>query len=202
MAAAFSYVDPVLELFYLFVSWLLASVPFGYAFAALYADVDLTQHGSGNIGATNANRVVGRGIGAATLAADFAKGWLPVVLTPVFFEQSWMPGLVAVVAFVGHCWTPYLDWRGGKGVATTAGGLAALAPLPVLLAAALWLGVVVGLKRSSLGALAAAVALPLLVLWLERDAFGVTLLLAVGVVLRHRENIERLMEGREHGLGA
>lgn len=192
----------MLELFYLFLTWLLASLPFGYAFAALYADVDLTAHGSGNIGATNAHRVVGKGIGAATLACDFLKGWLPVVLAPVFFDHTWFPGAVAVVAFIGHCWTPYLDWRGGKGVATTAGAIMALAPWPTLLTMGVWVGVVAATKRSSLGALVAAVALPLLVLWLEPSAFGVTLLLAIGVTLRHKENIERLLAGSERGLGA
>lgn len=192
----------MLELYYLFLTYLLASVPTGYLLAALYADVDLRTQGSGNIGATNAGRVVGTGVALVTLAGDAFKGWLPVMLASWLNPSGWFLGAVAVTAFLGHCYSGYLEFRGGKGVATVAGVMLALAPGATLLAALIWAGVVAGTRRSSLGALVAAGLLPLLVWWLSTEWLLLTLILAAGVVSRHRENIERLMAGSERGLGA
>lgn len=183
--------------FYLLLTWLLASVPTGPILALLYADVDLTAHGSGNIGATNANRVLGRGIGIATLVGDLVKGFLPVALAPMVGAGEIFPGIVAIVAFLGHCFSPYLAFRGGKGVATTAGAMLALAPLPTGLTVAGW-ALIVGLtKKSSLGALAAVFLLPLLVAWLAPKLTVVTLILAFGVAIRHLDNVRRLLAGTE-----
>lgn len=187
----------MLVIFYLLLTYMLASIPTGAILATLYADVDLRQHGSGNIGATNATRVVGRGIGVATFAGDLLKGYLPVALAPLLWPDPLFVDATALVAFAGHCWSAYLGFRGGKGVATSAGAMLALAPLPTALTAAGWLGVVALTKKSSLGALVCVFLLPLLVAWLEPGRVWVTLLLALGVALRHVDNVRRLLSGTE-----
>lgn len=187
----------MLALFYLLLTYMVASIPTGAILSALYADVDLSQHGSGNIGATNAARVVGRGVGIATLVGDTLKGFLPVALAPLVWSAPWFQEATALVAFVGHCWSAYLVFRGGKGVATTAGAMLALAPLPTGLTILAWGGVVAVTRKSSLGALSCVFLLPLLVAWLEPAHGFVTLLLALGVALRHVDNVRRLISGTE-----
>ena len=187
----------MLALFYLLLTYMVASVPTGLVLGALLADVDITAHGSGNIGATNANRVLGRRVGALTLAGDFLKGFLPVALAGWVDAPGWYPGAVALVAFAGHCWSAYLCFRGGKGVATSAGAMAALAPVPTLLAALAWGAVVAATRRSSVGALVSIAALPLAVAWLAPAWLWCTGLLCIGVLARHHENIQRLMAGTE-----
>ena len=182
---------------YLLLTWLLASFPTGVVAGTLLADVDVRTLGSGNIGATNVHRVLGRGLGALTLVGDMLKGLLPVLVAPLVVEARWYAGLVGLVAFAGHCWSGFLDFRGGKGVATGSGAMLALAPLPTLLAASVW-GLVLAIKRrSSLAGLAAAVCLVPLTAWLQPDAAWVAFLLSAGILLRHSDNIRRLREGTE-----
>ena len=125
-------------LFVLF-TYLVAAVPTGPILATLYADVDITATGSGNTGATNVHRVLGPRFGLATLFGDLAKGCIPVLLAHLVAEPAWYPGVVALAAFAGHCWPAYLEFKGGKGVATAAGALLALAPFIALLTAGAWM---------------------------------------------------------------
>jgi glycerol-3-phosphate acyltransferase PlsY len=187
----------MLGAFYLALTYLVASIPTGVVLGTLFADVDVTRHGSGNIGATNVTRVLGRGFGAATLAGDVLKGFVPVALAPLVYESHAMIGIVAMVAFAGHCWSAYLDFRGGKGVATAAGGMLAVAPFSTLLAAIVWMLVFMVWRKASLGALVAAGALPVLVAFFRPDALWVTVALGAGVGWRHKENVRRLLAGTE-----
>lgn len=182
---------------YLVLTYLLASIPTGPILSSLYADMDVTQHGSGNIGATNVHRVLGARFGVATLAGDILKGFLPVFVAPLAAEPAWFPPLVAVVAFIGHCWPAYLEFRGGKGVATVAGVLAALSPLIALFAAIIWMIIFLALRRSSVAGLAAAVAIPILFAALEPDALWAGAILCIGLIQRHRDNIQRILSGEE-----
>jgi glycerol-3-phosphate acyltransferase PlsY len=184
-------------LVYLLLTYMLASIPTGPILATLYADTDVTAHGSGNIGATNVNRVLGRRFAVPTLAGDLLKGLLPVAAAPWVLDNAWFPGLVGLVAFSGHCWSAYLSFRGGKGVATAAGVIFALTPLAALLVATAWGATVMFTKRASLGALVGAVALPSVVGGLHPDLLWVALLLGLGVLLRHRSNLSRLIAGLE-----
>lgn len=182
---------------FLLLTYLVASIPTGPILAALYADVDVTLHGSGNIGATNVHRVLGAKFGGATLAGDLAKGCIPVLLAPMVSDTPWFPGVVAITAFIGHCWSAYLEFRGGKGVATAAGALLALSPLVALFTAMVWMVTFLTIKRSSVAALAATAALPVLAAWLQPDQLWVCVVLALGVLQRHRDNIDRLLSGYE-----
>ncbi len=182
---------------YLLLTYMLASIPTGPILATLYADTDVTAHGSGNIGATNVNRVLGRRFAVPTLAGDALKGFVPVFAASWVLDTPWFPGLVGLVAFSGHCWSAYLNFKGGKGVATAAGVTLALAPLSALLVATAWGATVMFTKRASLGALVGSVALPAVVGGLQPELLWVALLLGIGVLIRHRSNISRLIAGLE-----
>jgi glycerol-3-phosphate acyltransferase PlsY len=183
-------------LFVLF-TYLFGAVPTGPILATLYADVDITAEGSGNIGATNVHRVLGPRFGLATLFGDLAKGCVPVLLAPYVSEWAGYPSVVAVAAFAGHCWPAYLEFKGGKGVATAAGALMALAPFVALLTAGAWMMTFLLWRRSSLAALVAGGSLPILCVWLRSDLVITALILMVGLFHRHRTNIMRLVKGEE-----
>ena len=182
---------------WLLLSWLLAGIPTGLILATLAADTDVTQEGSHNIGATNVTRVVGRDIGLLTLLGDVTKGLLPVLGAQVLLGSIELAEATALVCFAAHCWSPYLDFRGGKGVATAAGGVLALSPFVLVAALLAWIGVFMWKRTSSLSALTATALLPLAGQWIDPERVWVLLALAVGIVWRHKDNIQRLREGRE-----
>lgn len=198
----------------LLACYLVGGVPFGFLLGKARG-VDIRQHGSGNIGATNAWRVLGRTCGLICFLLDFLKGWLPVLVVQQLTKNSapplptWAP-LVAVVGTVsGHVWTPYLRFKGGKGIATSAGALLGVACYPVLVALLVW-GLVAKLTRFiSLASISAALALPLAALLLNHSGHQryeqpvLLLLLAIGAlaVFRHHANIRRLMAGTEPRIG-
>lgn len=188
-------------LLYLLMTASLAALPFGVLVTTYFGEADLRSAGSGNIGATNAWRVYGPRVGLLTLSADILKGLLPVALAPHALGEAGPSflSLVALAAFAGHCYTPLLAFRGGKGVATTFGAFLGLAPIAALLAALCWAVVVKLTRTSSLGALSALVVLLAAVAaWPpHRPYLAVTVALCVGILWRHRDNIRRLREGAE-----
>ncbi len=185
---------------YLLFTYLIAAVPFGLVISTLYGgDVDLRAAGSGNIGATNVARVFGWRLAGPVLLLDVLKGFLPVILAPLTWAEGGLlwGGTVGLVAFVGHCWPIYLEFRGGKGVATGGGVLLALAPVPTLFAVALWGGLLAGTGRSSVAGLGATTSMVALSALLRPAVLPVAVLLALGVMLRHATNIRRLVRGEE-----
>ena len=189
----------------LFAAYLLGSIPFGVVLARLFGGEDVRKSGSRNIGAANVTRVVGPLAGILTLALDAAKGAAGVRLAGRFTDESaaWMM-LAALAALLGHCFPVWLKFKGGKGVATALGVFLALC-LPAALAALLvFLLVVVAWRYVSLGSIAAAAAMPLLMyfLWAPHHApplvitFG-SLAAAALIVYKHDANIQRLVEGEE-----
>ena len=182
---------------WLLLSWLIAGIPTGLILATLFADTDITQEGSHNIGATNVARVLGRDIGLMTLTGDVIKGFLPVLGALLLLESSPLASLCALVCFCGHCWSPYIAFRGGKGVATVAGCMLALSPFVLVAAVLVWSLLFMWKRTASLSALGAAGILPLAALAITPPLWWVCGLLSLGIVWRHRTNIERLREGRE-----
>jgi glycerol-3-phosphate acyltransferase PlsY len=179
----------------------LGSIAFGVILTRLAGLGDIRAVGSGNIGATNVLRTGRKGLAALTLAGDFAKG-----LAAVLIAWMWGPehGLVAGLgAFLGHLFPVWLNFKGGKGVATYIGVLAGVAPLVALSFALLWLGVAFTTRYSSLAALAAAAAAPVLLALSQGVGPGVGLftVLTILVFLRHHANISRLMKGEESKIG-
>ena len=186
-------------LFLLIIGYLVGSVPTGVILASYFTEVNIREQGSHNIGATNMYRVTGARLGVLTLVGDAIKGMGMVAFAGALLTNPLLVDLVAFSTFLGHCYSIYLDFKGGKGVATAAGIYLWLTPLACLLAMTLWVVLVLRTKRSSVGALVAALSLPAFVLAFESYRTHITLTLAIVAVLvwRHRENIDRLLKGEE-----
>ncbi len=192
--------EALLQVSFLLWTYLVAAIPFGLVVTTLWGeDRDLRELGSGNIGATNVARTHGWRLALPVLLLDAAKGAGPVALAQAWWPQaapSWTAA-VALTAFAGHCFPVYLEFRGGKGVATAAGALLALCPVPTLLAAAVWAATLAWTGRSSVSALVAATAMVGLSAAFAPERVGVVLLLAVGIAATHTANIRRLLRGEE-----
>ena len=195
-------------LFGVLISYLAGSIPFAYL-AGKAKGVDLREHGSGNLGATNAVRVLGPRIGAIVYLADTLKGLLPVMLLPAHINSS-RPDLWAsafgVAAIVGHIRPVFLLWQGGgKGVATAGGVFFGLAFLPTLIALLSFVAAVAITRRVSVGSLTAAVVLPAGVIvtrGLDDPLSWICSAIALFVIWLHRGNIARLRAGTEPKIGA
>ena len=176
------------------------SIPFGLILAKLAGKGDIRSIGSGNIGATNVLRTGSKGLAAATLLLDLAKGFVPVWLAGMWFWQDM--GWTALFAVIGHAFPVWLGFKGGKGVATNAGVSFALA-WPIGLAYALvWIGMLAITRISSLAGMTAVVAAAATAFALGIPTFAKVLaLIAVLVIWLHRENIKRLMAGTEPRIG-
>ena len=186
--------------------YLVGSVPTGYLLGKARG-LDIRQHGSGNIGATNVWRVMGRNWGLVAFAADFLKGFLPLYLlrTLSFPEaQAWAVALLLVIcglaAIIGHNYTPWLGFKGGKGIATSAGVLAALMPPVLGVALSLWIVATLITRMVSVGSILAAASLAPLAYYFYPGNwiyFGLACLAGLLAILRHRSNIQRLLAGTE-----
>jgi len=218
----------------LLLAYLLGSIPFAYIAGRALKGLDLRQHGSGNLGATNVFRVLGMGPGIAVLLLDIAKGAVAVALLPKLghasrfaalfsdgpVEQAWWPCVLGLAAVLGHTYTAFLGFKGGKGVATSAGVFLGLAPWATLCVLGVFLLAFLLSRMVSLGSLLAAAALPALVAaWGEwrpaavdrsladlarggwalgaRPVFYLALTLALLVWLKHVPNIKRIAAGTE-----
>jgi glycerol-3-phosphate acyltransferase PlsY len=184
----------------LVLGYLLGSVPFGLILTRATGAGDLRSIGSGNIGATNVLRTGRKGLAAATLLLDLLKGLAAVVIAAHVWPE-WAP-LAALGAFLGHCFPVWLRFKGGKGVATTAGVAFGLA-WPVGLAYAVtWIGLLATVRISSVSGVTAAIVAPLAAFVLGYPQAGLVLTVIAALVLfQHRENIARLRAGTEPRIG-
>jgi glycerol-3-phosphate acyltransferase PlsY len=192
-------------------SYLLGSIPFGYL-AGRLAGIDIRKVGSGNVGATNVVRVLGKRFGYPVFALDFLKGFGAVLISmlaapgkPPAWNSSEIFGILAAMSSVlGHLYPPWLKFKGGKGVATSAGALLALAPVATLIGVTIWIIVFWLTGYVSLASMIAAVILPIVILIMgSHDSRNGKALVyasacvAAVVVWRHRSNLSRLMRGTE-----
>ena len=211
----------------LLCAFIAGSIPFGVLIARAQG-INIQEHGSKNIGATNVARVLGKRLGAMCFVLDVLKGLIPVlvigILAGAFGKQFDLIGTVDMLlwmaimfaALLGHMYPPWLNWKGGKGVATAFGGMVAMWPLltvPVVLAMLAWIVSLALSKMVSLASVVAAASLPILtigwVLWqtgsltIEQTwpMIGVTTLIALLVLWKHRSNIHRIALGQEQKLG-
>ncbi len=192
------WVAPTLSLV---LSYLLGSIPFGVILTRLGGAGDLRTIGSGNIGATNVLRTGRKGLAAATLLLDMAKGAVAVLLVAHLFPGNAL--LAAAGAFIGHCYPVWLRFKGGKGVATLMGIVVALYWPLGLVYAVVWLGLLAGLRISSVAGMAAALSAPFAAALFGRfDLVLLLLALALIVLWKHRENVERLFSGTEPRIGS
>jgi len=186
------------------IGYLLGAIPFGLL-VARSRGIDIRLHGSGNIGATNVLRVLGKKWGILVFVLDALKGWLAVDLAmrwlPAGTHGAVLNGLVAAFACVlGHSFPVWLRFRGGKGVATTAGVLVSLMPLAAGVALLVWVAVFFSSRYVSLASIAAAIALPVSAALLGKGMYLLVFsgIVAALVIWRHRTNIERLRAGTEN----
>jgi acyl phosphate:glycerol-3-phosphate acyltransferase len=188
----------VAQLIVIGTAYLIGSIPTGLLLGKAYG-VDVRTEGSGNIGATNLYRTVGRKVGIITLIGDCLKGLIPVLLVKLSTLPPDLAAWVGLAAFCGHVFSVFLKFRGGKGVATALGVFLALAPLAVAIAVALFAVLMFLWRYVSLGSISAAAAMPLAVFFLggSRTVTIVTLIIALIVIVRHHENIRRLLSGNE-----
>ena len=197
---------------FLIASYLFASIPWGFAIGKLKG-IDIRKQGSGNIGATNVTRVLGKWWGRLCFFLDFLKGLVPVLIAVKLVRSDLIHDgsgifvcLVAFTCVAGHMWSIFLKFTGGKGVSTSAGALLALSPYATLTCCAIWAAVFLYSRYVSLASIIAACTLPLAALifgfakvWPVQPAiFALLIIIALLALYRHRANIERLRNGTEN----
>jgi glycerol-3-phosphate acyltransferase PlsY len=196
--------DELLVLLFLIGSYLLGAVPFGMVYARFLSGVDVRSVGSGNIGATNVLRAAGKSAAVLTLLSDGLKGAAPVLLANHVLAGDWPAVLCGAAAVLGHNFPVYLRFKGGKGVATSLGVVLGVSPLIGLACLVIWLASALLWKYSSLAALSAFAAYPLMTFGFlaDRRPLGLLSVFLSGLIyLRHRENIKRLLAGSEPRIG-
>lgn len=190
-------------------AYLVGGIPTGLLVGRLFRGIDVREHGSGNLGATNVARVAGKVPGILVLVIDAAKGWLPVTLLYSLWPVSGMSAapkiqiLLGLLAVAGHIWNPFLQFRGGKGVATSLGVLLGLDPRVAVGVFLIWLAVALTTRYVSAASVSAAMAAPFLMAFLGLPTSWILggIGISMAVVARHRENLLRLLQGEEHRFG-
>lgn len=193
----------LIEICAIAAAYLIGAIPFGLLFARVLTGKDPREHGSGNIGATNALRTSGKMVGALTLLADIIKGSIPVAIAVWLDAGELLTALIALAAFLGHIFPVYLGFKGGKGVATMFGVLIPWMPWVAVGAFALWFVVFKSTRYVSLASVLAGTSLPILALILYGSWIPAVLCLLLGgiMIVRHRSNIQRLLAGAEPKTG-
>ncbi|QAR33062.1 glycerol-3-phosphate 1-O-acyltransferase [Geovibrio thiophilus] len=181
----------------LIICYLIGSIPTGYLLVKKVKGIDIRTVGSGNVGATNAARILGKWGFAAVFAVDMLKGFIPVWITGMLYPDVVL--IAAVLVVLGHTYTVFLNFKGGKGVATAVGVFLALAPIPLGVAAVAF-GVVIYISRMvSLSSITAAAVLAASVVLMDTEVSLkiFTVVIAAFVIYKHRTNISRIMKGEE-----
>jgi len=193
----------------LIACYLLGSVPSGYLIGKIFKGIDVRDFGSGNIGFTNVLRAIGTFPALIVLIIDITKGIISVYLG-FFFAQLMgidcqvMGGIGGLASIVGHNWPIFLKFKGGKGVAVTAGVFLALTPVPFLLSLLVMVGIIALTRYVSLGSMVAAGSLPFFVFWLRNNArlyLFLSIIAALFILFKHRNNIQRLSRNEESKIG-
>ncbi len=183
------------------VAFVVGSIPFGYLIGRGFYRTDIRAEGSGNIGAMNALRTLGKAGGAAVFLLDALKGFAPVFVASLYFHGSGVAeAIVAAAAVLGHCFSPWLHWRGGKGVATSFGAIFAMSWAAGLVAVGGWIAGALLTQYSSVGSMLGS-ALAAVAMWFFTGSAAETsyaALAALFIAYTHRENIARLQSGTEN----
>lgn len=189
------------------ISYLLGSIPIGYLVSRYLNNVDIRQHGSGNTGATNVYRILGLKAGLITAIGDIGKAIIAIkIVERLILTAHWGLELKTIllisgiIVIIGHNWSIFLRFDGGKGVATTVGVLLALLPYSLLILTVIWISIVYFTRYVSLASIISGLTLPLLLVLFKEPSeyiiFGIAA--ALFVIYRHRSNIQRLLKGEEN----
>lgn len=199
----------ILYIFLFLLAFLIGSIPTGYLVAKAKG-INIRTIGSGNIGATNVTRALGKKWGALVLVVDALKGFIPVFflkqyISSVSIEKIYLVMVTAgVFAVAGHVFTPFLRFKGGKGIATSLGVILALRPILALMLLVVWVVAFLITRISSVGALSSAILMPVIVLFIYHKPvlnvmIGFSLFMTLFILFTHRDNILRLLSGEEKG---
>lgn len=188
----------------LLFSYLLGSIPNGYIFGKQFAGKDIRNYGSGNVGATNVARVAGYKVGLLVAILDITKGFLSVYIAKSFLLPEYSMAFVfiaAILAIIGHDWSLFLSFEGGKGVATSVGVILSLFPLAFIVLFVVWIVMIYLTKMVSVGSILGAISLPISILFIYSSKisyiiFGI--IIAALVIFSHRSNIKRILKGNEN----
>jgi glycerol-3-phosphate acyltransferase PlsY len=200
---------------FVIVSYLVGSIPTGVVLAKLFSNRDIRKAGSGNIGATNVTRVLGKKLGMLTFAGDVAKGFLPVYAGESIFDSMvsvpalyWLVCAFGFAAFLGHIFPVYLKFKGGKGVATACGVFLCLEPVVIPIMLIIFLVPATVWRQVSPGSLIVASTLPIVLIGLSfvrpvsLPAILLSIVVGIFIIVRHRSNIKRMFQGKEHRMGS
>ena len=188
-------------------SYLIGSIPTGFLMTSIFAGVDIRNAGSKNVGATNVYRIAGKLPGMLTLLIDIGKGVLVVTLVARFYylfipdiDYVFFTTFLGLIAIFGHIWSVFLKFKGGKGVATTIGVTAMLAPIPLIISLLIWLGIFIPTNYVSLGSLAFGLSLPICAVILNKPFYVVMFCVVICLLntYKHKDNIKRLIKGEEN----
>lgn len=204
------------------ISYLIGSIPFGYILVKIARGVDIREHGSKNVGATNVWRVAGKPFGIAVFIFDLLKGFIPTLLvyrimsdsfihvfgSSVEFNRSIMTIICGIAVILGHIFPIYLRFKGGKAAATSCGVFLLLAPQALAVAVAVWMVTVFVSRFVSLGTMVGATALVVTIITIDEQPFGngifltgFSILMCIIILIRHISNIKRLVNGTENRIG-
>ena len=186
---------------YLILSYLCGSIPFGYINEKIFKKTDIRKQGSGNTGATNVYRTISKPLGILTLFLDLLKGFVPVYLVSLTNPSTyWIVIVVALATILGHIFTVFLNFKGGKGVATACGAFLAMNPLAVLICFVSFVIVLIIFKYVSLASIVAAILLPISLYLLNSlsELVIFSCIISLLVIIRHISNIKRLLNGTEN----
>lgn len=182
--------------------YILGSIPFGLLIGRIKG-IDIRKEGSGNIGATNVQRTLGWMPAAFSFLLDFVKGFVPVILAVIFGLELWQAAAIGASVVIGHCWSIFLLFKGGKGISTTFAVVVALDWRIGLGCLVLWLIILLLSRYVSLASIIAASVMPFgfLVVTFNLPLFGILVIVAAIAILKHSENMKRLAAGNENMLG-
>jgi acyl phosphate:glycerol-3-phosphate acyltransferase len=184
--------------------YLFGSISFSYLFGKWFKGIDIRNHGSGNAGATNTLRVLGKGPAIAVLILDALKGVLAIYIGRLLGLNVWAVVLSGLAAITGHNWPIYFGFRGGKGIATTIGVMASLCFIPTLVAGLIAIALIAITRYVSLGSLVLTVILPFLIWGMGRpnEVLFASIIVCLFAFFRHRTNIAKLLQGKENRIGS
>ncbi|MGF7050019.1 glycerol-3-phosphate acyltransferase PlsY [Paenibacillus sp. DS2015] len=196
----------LVQILAIIMSYLLGSISFSVLLAKMLKGIDIRQHGSGNAGATNTLRILGKGPAIIVLCLDVIKGIVAISIGKwLGGDSTWIPALCGIAAIIGHNWPLYFHFRGGKGIATTIGVLVSICFLPALYAGILAILIIIATRYVSLGSLVFVAFTPVFLLILggyTASVFWTSLIICLFAFWRHRGNIVKIVQGRENKIGS